>query len=66
MHKAIILQIFFRERFLKRNPAINNIIIQLKGDKKNDTTEEANWCIFFYNLFEKFNKNKRKILARVL
>jgi hypothetical protein len=36
------------------------MIIQLAGDKKNDKTEEAKWCIIFYTLFEQFNKNKRK------
>jgi hypothetical protein len=56
----MILQIFFREALRKIYPAITNIIIQLTGDKKNDKTEEAKWCIILYSLFEQFTKNKRK------
>jgi hypothetical protein len=45
MHKAMILEIFFNKVFRKKNPAAINIIIQLKGDKKNDKTAEASWCM---------------------
>ena len=45
MHKANILQIFFSAGLREKYAAKSNMIIQLKGDNKNDNTVEANWCI---------------------
>jgi hypothetical protein len=45
MHKARILQIFLSEALRTKYPEITKIIIQLKGDNKNDKTAEACWCI---------------------
>ncbi|MEP6926058.1 MAG: hypothetical protein ABI834_00410 [Ginsengibacter sp.] len=43
----MILQIFFEKVLCKKKLTITNITIQLKGDKKNDKTDEATWCILF-------------------
>jgi hypothetical protein len=45
MHRARILQTFLKRRSRIKYVAISNMIIQLKGDNKNDKTEEATWCM---------------------